>query len=281
MPTFEQYAQSQNTKLLLLGHSGAGKTGSMVALAAAGYNVRIADLDKGVEILKDFALNPTSIYRQPKPGLWDAELASTTPKRLSFVPISDTTVLNDKGVPVSKGDSWTKLAALLNEWKDGDQNYGHISSWTHKDVLVIDGLSRVADAAFNHQLAMNSRLGKRPEQSDFLFAQQALKNLLAMLYSDEIRCNIVMICHIIGVEIQGEPVRGFPQTVGRAFSPQVGQYFNHALLAKSSGQGAAVKRTISTQTSGFVQLKTSAPLRVKPEYDLATGMAEYFADIRR
>ena len=29
-----------------------------------------------------------------------------------------------------------------------------------------------------------------------------------------------------------------------------------------------------------VALKTTAPLKVKPEYDLATGLLEYFRDIR-
>jgi hypothetical protein len=30
----------------------------------------------------------------------------------------------------------------------------------------------------------------------------------------------------------------------------------------------------------MIQLKSPAPLRVKPEYALATGLAEYFRDVR-
>ena len=280
MPTFENYTESQVIKMLYMGHSGAGKTGSLVSLAAAGLNVRIVDLDKGVEVLKDFILNKASIYRQARPGLWTQELADSLPKRMSYVPISDTVQSNSKGEIITKGDSWTKTVSLLNEWKDGELNLGNITSWTNQDVLVIDGLSRLADSALNQQLAMNGRLGK-PQQGDYGAAQSAIKRLLWMLYTDEVKCHVIMICHIKPIEVDGEPKRGFPQTVGTAIGPEIGQFFNHTLLAKTTGQGTSAKHTISTRTGGFVQLKTPAPLRVKPEYELATGLAEYFADIRK
>ena len=282
MPTFENYESSQVTKMIYLGHSGAGKTGSTVSLAAAGYNVRILDLDKGTEILKDYVMNPGSMYRKAKPGLWDQKLADSLPSRLTYVPVDETVLVNSQGYPVPKGDGWAKATKQLAEWKDGEASLGPLTSWTPKDVLVIDGLSRLADWAFAHQLAMNGRLGegKRPEQSDYGASQAALKRLLGMLYSDAIKCNIIMICHIAAVELEGEPTRGFPQSIGKALGPQIGQFFNHALLAKQSGQGEGVKREIYTNTSGMVQLKSAAPLRVKSKYDLATGLAEYFADLR-
>jgi predicted GTPase len=49
MPTFENFTEAQSIKMLYMGNTGAGKTGSICALAAAGYNVRVLDLDKGVE----------------------------------------------------------------------------------------------------------------------------------------------------------------------------------------------------------------------------------------
>lgn len=281
MPGFEDYVESQITKMLYLGHTGAGKTGSVVSLAAAGYNVYIADLDKGVEVIKDFVMNSASPYRKAhKDGLWTKEQADTLSSRIRYVPISDSVSVGSKGELLTRGDSWAKFISLMQDWKDGDKSYGAISSWGPKDILFIDGLSRLADAAFNQHLAMNSRLGK-PEQRDYGAAQGALKRLLWMLYSDEIKCNIIMVCHIKPVDIEGEPTRGFPQTIGSALSPEIGQFFNHALLARQSGQGEGIKRVISTRTSGFVQLKTPAPLRVKPEYPLEDGLAAYFADIRR
>ena len=59
MPTYEdsELAELGPNKMLYLGHTGAGKTGSLAALAAAGYNVRILDLDKGTQILRDYMRN--------------------------------------------------------------------------------------------------------------------------------------------------------------------------------------------------------------------------------
>ena len=101
-----------------------------------------------------------------------------------------------------------------------------------------------------------------------------------LLYSSAVKCHVIMICHLAFIETDQGPTRGFPQSIGKAVATQFGQFFNHALLAESSGQGLAERRVIKTNTSGMIQLKSPAPLRVKPEYALATGLAEYFRDVR-
>lgn len=279
MPTFENFAKSQSIKMLYIGHSGVGKTGSLCSLAAAGYNVRILDLDKGVELLSDFLTNPKSIYCQAKPPLWTLEQAKSILSRVSYVSL-DEPILRQGGNLIPKGELWAKITEQLNDWKDGEQKLGNISSWGPNDVLVIDGMSRLAQASFNFQLKMNARLATRPEQSDYHFAQLSIMRLLMMLYSSEVKCNVIMVCHISFIETKDGPTRGFAQSLGKALSPQIGQFFNHALLAKASGQGESVKRVIVTNISGMVDLKTAAPLRVKPEYELGTGLAEYFRDVR-
>ena len=40
--------------------------------------------------------------------------------------------------------------------------------------------------------------------------------------------------------------------------------------------GAGLKRKIHTQTTGVIDLKSAAPLRTKPEYDMESGLLEYF-----
>ena len=101
MPLFDQFAASQTIKALFMGHSGAGKTGALAALAAAGYNVRVLDLDKGVEILAGLAMDPDSPYRHdsgkpngllagwtPVKGLWTKQ-GQSIGKRLSYVSIDE------------------------------------------------------------------------------------------------------------------------------------------------------------------------------------------------
>lgn len=287
MPTFEpgESGETGPNKIIYIGESGAGKTGSLAALAAAGYNVRILDLDKGVQILRDYMQNKEkSIYLRERPGLWDATLAAGTPKRLSFVSLDETMVL--AGPPgkqryTPKGDLWGKAMAQMDDWIDGPNKYGNIGTWTEKDVLVLDGLSRLAQAALNQQLAMSGNIAKfgttpidvRP---DMYSAQTAIERLLLTLYSSAVKCHVVMICHIAFTNVEGEAIlRGFPQTIGKALAPKIGQYFNHVIMAKEVNH----KRMVVTDSSGLVKLKTSAPLRVKPEYPLETGLAEYFRDV--
>jgi hypothetical protein len=279
MPGFGDFAASQTTKMLYIGHSGVGKTGSLCSLAAAGYNVRILDLDKGVELIAGYVNDPRSPYTKAKPGVWTEEQARSIKERISFVPLDEGMVLVGKDI-IPKGELWNKISTQLTNWVDGETKLGNIGTWGPKDVLVIDGLSRLAQAAFNFQLKMNGRLVGRPEQSDYWSAQQYVLKLLMLLYSSEVKCNVIMICHISFIETKDGPTRGFAQSIGKALSPQIGQFFNHALLAKAAGQGENVKRVILTNTSGMVDLKSAAPLRVKSEYELSSGLAEYFRDVR-
>jgi len=281
MPTFESKAESQVTKMLFLGHTGSGKTGSLASLGASGYTVRILDMDNGSEILKDFILNPRSMYRKGLSGHWTDEEAKGIEKRMSFVPLTEGMSYNKaikKFVPTAT--AWEGINKLLDNWEDGEDKAGNLGLWGPRDVLVIDSLSRLADAAFAFQLKMNGRLLAKPEQGDWFLAQGLVESLLKTFYSDEVKCNIIVCAHIAYIETDAGPTRGFPQTLGKALSPKIGQYFNHALLAKTSGQGEAQKRVIVTNTSGVIELKNVAPLRVKAEYPLETGLADYFRDTR-
>jgi hypothetical protein len=296
MPSFLDYPASPSTKLIYLGHSGAGKTGSLVSLATAGYRVRLLDLDNKAEILRDYLFNnsPKNIYSKERPSLWTAEQARTRASRLSFVTCTESfNILGVKAVP--RGDSWQKINQHLNDWRDGDDKPGNLSKWLPTDVLVIDSFSRLCEAAMNFQLSLNNRLATGPRvgatsDNDYTAAYRLITDFLQLLKSSEIKCNVILICHIVFME---EPsgnsrqntvtrtAKGFPQVFGRSMiSPTVTQYFSHAIRAKSAGSEPAVKRTIVTNNDENVELINTAPLRVPREYALETGLAEYFRDIR-
>lgn len=295
--TFDEYETSQSIKMLYIGNSGSGKTGSLVSLAAAGYQVRILDLDKGVEVIKDFVLNPASPYRHdsglansllqgwsPVKGLWSEELGQSISKRISFVPLDETLAVvkipNSQMKTVPKGDLYSKIQVQFDSWKEGEKSFGSILTWGPDTILVIDGLSRFGEAIFNQQLAIGGRLISRPEQSDYGMGQRELIRNLMLLYSDAIKCHVIMVCHLDFIETEAGPTKVFPKTnIGKAVAPIIGTFFNHALLAQSTGQGPAERRIIKTNTSGMIELKTAAPLRVKGEYSLSTGLAEYFRDV--
>lgn len=301
MPDFTPRAdrQSKQIKMLYLGHTGAGKTGSLCSLAAAGYNVRVLDLDGGDDefggcaIMEDYLTNPASPYLRPQAGLWDAEQCKTILSRMHVVSVAEQyNLLGVKAIP--RGTAWPRLSGQLNNWQDGDDKPGNIAKWPADDVLVIDGLSQLCKAAMNFHLTLNGRADKGPrvgqsDSNDYTSAYKYILDFLDLLKSPDIKCHVIMICHIrFLVEQQSDMQskeaqrerRGFPQTIGPMISPMIGQYFNHSLRAKSIGDGPATQRFIVTNNDDSIDLKNTAPLRVKNQYKLSTGLAEYFRDVR-
>jgi len=275
MPDIDQYPDNDFIKMLYMGDSGSGKTGSLCSLAAAGYNVRVMDLDKGAQILKDYLTNPASVYKKPFPGLWTADQVKDVAKRMNYVTIQET-MQNINGRAVPKGDAWNKIMAQLTEWKDGEKSYGKLEAWGPNDVLAIDSFSRYCDARVYLELVLNARATEGPQLQDYFKVQNHIERTLELLVSKAVNCHVILICHVDYIEKDDKTIRGMPQAVGKALSPKIGQHFNHTLLARSQGQGSGKKHKIVTQTTGQIDLKTAAPLKVKPEYDLETGLAEYF-----
>lgn len=273
MPDFSEYPESDLIKMIYLGDSGSGKTGSIMSLAAAGYNVRILDLDKGAQIIKGYATDPDSPYRKPRPGLWpgDPDIA----KRMNYVTIQETfTAKNGQMIP--KGDSWQKIMDQLTEWKDGTKSYGKLEHWSPKDILVIDSFSRYCDARMYLELVLNARAVSGRQLQDYFKVGTAIEQSLELLVSPAVNCHVILVCHIDYVEKDDKSVRGMPQSMGKSLGPKIGQHFNHALLAQTKGQGSGISRKILTQTTGVIDLKNANPLKVKPEYPLETGLLEYF-----
>lgn len=272
MPAISDHHSTNSIKLLYLGDSGAGKTGSLASLAAAGYNLRILDLDNGLDVLKNLLTDPKSPY--PK------DAAS----RVHYVTLTEE-MRNAGGRLVPKSAKvWQAAMALLTDWKDGESasriSFGSVSSWGEDDILCIDSFTFLSNAAMKMVLAMNGRLTEKPHQADWGIAQGMVESLLELLYSREIKCNVIVLCHIKFIGEENGPTRAYPNTLGKALPPIVGRYFNNAIMAQTTGAGVAQKRRIKTNTTGIVELKNSAPLRVAPEYPLETGLADYFLALR-
>lgn len=254
-------------RLMLLGDSGTGKTGSLASLAASGYNLYIADFDNGIEIIRN-------LLRENKGAL----------ARVDFETCRDLYEVQGAFTVPRKAQAWAKGLKYLDEaFKKG---------LGPQDIVVIDSLSFAAGAAMNHILALNGRLTRAPYQSDWGEAQRLVENLVGMLTAD-VECHILCTAHIATtggkrtekvkdetIVIDEGPVRRLPSMIGKAFNPKVPRYFNHMLLTHRVGSGAAARYTIKTQTFDDIELKTASPGAVKPEYPLATGLADYFADVR-
>lgn len=270
MPLMTNHHSKSTTKGIIVGDSGAGKTSSLISLAAMGLNVRIIDTDNGTDIIKGILSDPKSGYNEPQKIL----------SKIEYVPLDEPKRKNPKGFLIpAKAEVWTKTLDLLNDWVDGDIKHGHLESWTSQDVLVFDSLSSLSRAALRHQLAMNGRLGQTPWESDWGQAQELIRGLFEMVTDDSIKCNVLFLCHTKPIDVNGIS-KSFPNTLGKALPKEMGRYFNTILLVEASGIGANTKRKIITQPRGTIDLKNTAPFRVQSEYDIKDGLAEYFKAVR-
>lgn len=273
-------------KMLLIGDSSAGKTGALASLASAGYNLRIIDLDNGLDILRSLLTDPGSKY--------DKDAVN----RVIFKTLSEPMrVLNNKVVP-SRASVWPEMMKLLDKWEEPEAdgqpavNLGPVTKWTGNDILVIDSLTAAATSALNFVQSLNGKLGvsdpSYSQMRDIGAAQTHIGNFLSLLTGKDVPCNVIVISHITYVDDTGAPKiegespqqHGYPSAIGKALSPQIPRYFNSMLLAKVEGSGSATRNMLYTKPIGIVGAKSSAPTSTPNSYPLATGLAEYFKAVR-
>lgn len=262
MAKLSDHQSSETTKLLFIGSSGSGKTGALASLAKAGYNLRILDFDNGLDILPNL--------------LADAPDALA---RVDYVTLQDEYKMMGNVLKPSRATAWSETAKTLNNWP----GLGPITEWTPQDVLVIDSMTFAGRAAMNFVLALGNRLGGLPQQQDYFMAQGLVENLLATLYSNAVRCNVIVCTHVKFIsDDDTKTTSGFAETsVGKGLSSKVGRYFNAILMAKSTQMGPRTTRTIHTISQGNIELKNPAPGKVPPSYPLETGLADYFNAVRK
>lgn len=268
MAALENHQSARTTKLLLMGDPGAGKTGCLAALAHAGYNLRIADLDNGLDVLRNMLMGPKSPY--------DKEAY----KRVKFQTITERHVkISAKGGTETPPSAtvWNRLTQLLMNWKNESEDLGPITSWTEQDVFVLDSMTLAGIAAYNFAAVASAGNKNQDPRMIYFHAQNYLEYLMQCLYADDVKCNIIVTSHITFMEDGNSISHGYPTTIGSRLSAKIGRYFNSVLLMKTENK---LHRLYTVPIATKVELKSSAPLSVKDTYDIKFGLAEYFKDVR-
>ncbi len=201
--------------------------------------------------------------------------------------------INGRLVP-AKATVWQRTMSALEHWKTStprEADFGHISTWTDKDILVVDTIGALADGANNFNLQMNGDLGKTRTQNewrrDIGGAQTQIKTFLQMINDSSLKCHIIVNAHIAYSKPDGQMPKpeelnpkliGLPKLIGKAANPEAPMKFNHMLLMQTDGP---VQRLYVKSPDPQIQLKSGTPLKVKDFYPIETGLADYFADARR
>lgn len=244
-------------RALYIGDSGSGKTGSLISLLQAGYNIRMLDLDNNADSL-------IQLCKHHDPKLLESlDIISVRDKFRA----SQMTGLEVAGQP----KAWVDALKYLNKWDDGTS----IAEWDDKTIFVLDTLTSAGRAAFHWAKGMNPS-SKDPRQW-YAAGQDSLKTLLELLTSPDFTCHILVLSHIDLIERDDGTTKGYASSLGKALGPQIAKVFPTLIMAETKGSGSNVKRTITTRPTNMVDLKNPIPFSIDERYPLETGMASIFA----
>lgn len=256
MPSLDQLTASQVVKLLLIGDSGTGKTGSIASLVKVGYDVKLLDMDNGWESL-------------------GAAISRTCPDRASSV---DVVSLRDQyksspAGPVLAGvpKAFTRALSLLDKWEDG----GIPSNWGPSSILVIDSLTFLSDAAYAWADALNP--SAKDKRQIYGAAQEAIEHVLALLTGPSFNTNVIVTAHIRYIDLPDGTKRGYPTAVGQALSPTIPRYFNSVASCQTQPGGT---RTIQTLSTALIDLKNPKSFEMQKSLPIDTGLATFFEVLR-
>ncbi len=259
MAKLSQHQSSKIAKILYIGDSGTGKTGSLVSLVSAGYKLYILDTDNGVDVLKAFV-------RHQCPDKIDN--IDTESRRDIRVNVGGE--MKIKGQPKAYIDS----LALLTKWSDG----AILSELGENHILVIDSFSGLSNAALEWARGLNP--GAKDPRQWYFTAQQSLEKVIDLITSANFNCNVIVISHIDYKEREDGTQKGYARAVGSALGPIIPRYFNTMVLAETIGAGKSALRKIKTLPTGIVDLKTPVPFKLDKDLDLPTGMATIFEKLK-
>lgn len=258
------HQSSKAVKLLLIGDSGAAKTGSLISLVVAGYKLRVLDYDNGLDILAKLVRE-----RCPEKAA-NVDYQTLRDKRKT----TGTQTVFD-GTPMA----FTRGMQLLDHWKykneDGSEvDLGKPSEWGADTVIVVDSLKFMGDAAYNRAEALNP--GAKDGRVLYGVGQEGLTNVIDILTSDWIKCHVIVITHVQLQERGDGTTKGFPAALGKALGPEIPKFFNSILMAETSGSGATFKRQLRTTPTAFLDLKNPGGTKMPPILSVDTGLAEFF-----
>lgn len=248
----------RRARIMIVGEPKQGKTGALACLANAGFNIRILDFDNN--------LDPLIAFCTPE-GL----------ARIDVVTLEDRLkdgerVIEPSGVPASFG----RALKMIREWKhtlpDGTEvNLGPVKSWGLNDVLVVDSLTQVGEAAMRRTLSVNNRTSETRELKHFGTAAGDQDAMMQIVTAGDIPCHVIVLAHltIIGPKVDAagkndteltiaakeakaavaeliQP-KYFPNAVGYKLPQNIAGHFPTVLLAETEVVNGKVKRVLRTQ----------------------------------
>jgi len=257
MPKLEKPSSTTLVKVLVLGDSGTGKTGSLASLVKAGYHLHVLDFDNKIA----GGILPILIQRDCPDLVGNVD----------FEPLRDSLKSSPMG-PVFNGtpSAFVRAVSLLDKWSDGSIP----SEWGPEHVLVVDSLTFLGDAAYNWAKSMNP--GSKEQRQWYYSAQRVVEPLISMITAASFKTNVVVLAHVDWQSRPDGTMKGFPASIGSALNSTIPAYFENMVLTHIAGG----KRIMQTTPTALVDLKNPAAFKMAATLPVETGLAGFFDTIK-
>jgi len=258
MPKFSD--TTKPPRILICGEPAAGKTGSLAQLANAGYRLMIHDFDQNTRVIGSYL----------KPDAADVYVSTYAAAK-----ITNTNLFAGTGVAGTQAlNELRRFTKMLEHWKVPDgEDLGPCSSWTSKDVVVIDSGTFLGELLL--LAAKEDPETKRDERSLYNVAGRYYSAILDHLTGAKVGASVIVLTHLMQTgdkDEQGKITgrqRDIPVGVGEKFSKKMQTYFSDIWHLEVDRAGGRVFKTAATSSAS---LRTSAPTLIKATepFDLAS-----------
>ena len=223
--------------VLLMGPSGTGKTHSIGTLVDLGIEVFYLALEAGMESLLGYwtdrgKLVPSNLH-------WHKVAAPTASfgdmiqnaKNINMLNLDSLAKMTDPNK--SKHNQFIAILEAMNNFPDDrtGEKFGAVNTWDQSRVLVIDGMTGLAQAAM--ALVVGGKAVRN--QSDWGIAQDQVEKFVRMV-CDNCACHFVLLSH---VERETDAVLGgvklMVSTLGKALAPKFPAMFSDVILTERQG----------------------------------------------
>ena len=124
MPSMLEHESNHLVKMLVAADSGSGKSGALSSLVDAGLNVRVLDFDNGLSVIRGFVNDKSKLAN------------------VHYKTLTDDLSLMAARIGIKKAHAFQEAMDLLDKggklWGDDAEHIGPVTSWTPRDVLVLD-----------------------------------------------------------------------------------------------------------------------------------------------
>jgi hypothetical protein len=253
MANMLQHESNNIVKLLLLGDSGAGKTGALASLVDAGMNIRVLDFDNGLSVLKGYVRDKTKLAN------------------VHYQTLRDDFQLLGARMGIKRASAFQQAMELLekggDKWGESGKHIPPLVAWTPRDVLVIDSLSLMGKSSLMMVMQANGAAMKAPEIQHYGTAMDNIEKFLDLITSSSVPCHVIVNTHTSSPD---GSTKIYPEALGSKLGPKVPKPFDTMLsLSIKSGE-----RVFNTEKDGLLALKSAKKLA--PTYPISTGLLDIF-----